>query len=260
MTRQVKAGIFVVVIGIALILTHLWMSQFRFKKEGYPAIAHFPDVTGLKVNDAVRVYGVEKGSVRKIEFTRDYVKVSLWVEQDVTLYTDAHASIKDVAMISGTKFVDLAPGKSGVQLPEDSYIPGKASFGIPLGDMANDFNKLVNYVSNKELMNRIKIVLSNINDVSQSLKKITEENRGDIKKTIKSIKNETERVDTLRMKIERVTATTDTLLRAIQNGQGTIGKLIKDTTLYQEAHLTLRAIKELAEDIKENPRKYIKIF
>jgi phospholipid/cholesterol/gamma-HCH transport system substrate-binding protein len=260
MTRQVKAGIFVVVIGIALILTHLWMSQFRFKKEGYPAIAHFPDVTGLKVNDAVRVYGVEKGSVQKIEFTKDYVKVNLWVEQDVTLYTDTHASIKDVAMISGTKFVDLSPGKSGIPLPKDSYIPGKASFGIPLGDMAEDFNKLVNYVSNEELMNRAKLTLSSVSKVSQNLEKITGENRENIKTTIKSIKDEIKKVDSLIIKLGRVTAIADTLLRAIQNGEGTIGRLTKDDSLYQETRDVLRATKELVEDIKENPKRYIKIF
>jgi phospholipid/cholesterol/gamma-HCH transport system substrate-binding protein len=55
---------------------------------------------------------------------------------------------------------------------------------------------------------------------------------------------------------ERIVARTDSMLARIQSGEGTLGRLSRDTTLYSEAVQTVRTLRTLLADIQKNPRRY----
>jgi phospholipid/cholesterol/gamma-HCH transport system substrate-binding protein len=57
----------------------------------------------------------------------------------------------------------------------------------------------------------------------------------------------------------RVIQSADSLMQKIQAGQGTIGLLATDSTLYRETTLTMRQFRELLTDIQAHPRKYLKV-
>ena len=56
----------------------------------------------------------------------------------------------------------------------------------------------------------------------------------------------------------RVLATADTLLRRMQTGEGTLGLLTADSTLYRETTATVIQMRQLLTDIQANPRRYFK--
>lgn len=49
------------------------------------------------------------------------------------------------------------------------------------------------------------------------------------------------------------------LISGIQKGEGSIGKLAKDESLYQNITNTTKSLNDLISDLKENPKKYINI-
>ncbi len=51
----------------------------------------------------------------------------------------------------------------------------------------------------------------------------------------------------------------DSILRRIERGQGTLGMLASDTMLYREATLTFQEARALIADIRNNPKKYLKV-
>ncbi|HTT68725.1 MAG TPA: MlaD family protein [Gemmatimonadales bacterium] len=55
---------------------------------------------------------------------------------------------------------------------------------------------------------------------------------------------------------ERIVARTDSMLERIQAGQGTLGRLSRDTTLYSETVEAVHTLRELLQDIQRNPRRY----
>ena len=55
---------------------------------------------------------------------------------------------------------------------------------------------------------------------------------------------------------ERIVARTDSTLARIQAGEGTLGRLSRDTMLYSEALETVRSLRSLLQDIQKNPRRY----
>ena len=57
----------------------------------------------------------------------------------------------------------------------------------------------------------------------------------------------------------RVMQQADSLMTRIQQGNGTLGMLATDSTLYREATATVIQFRELLTDIKAQPRKYLKI-
>lgn len=57
----------------------------------------------------------------------------------------------------------------------------------------------------------------------------------------------------------RVVQAADSLMQRIQAGQGTLGMLTTDSSLYRETTMTMRQMRQLLTDIQAHPRKYIKI-
>ena len=57
----------------------------------------------------------------------------------------------------------------------------------------------------------------------------------------------------------RVMQQADSLMTRIQQGNGTLGMLATDSTLYREATATVIQFRELLSDIQAQPRKYLKI-
>lgn len=58
--------------------------------------------------------------------------------------------------------------------------------------------------------------------------------------------------------IVRVIQGADTVIARLQNGTGTLGLLLSDSTLYFEATATVAQLRQLLADIERNPRKYFK--
>ena len=44
---------------------------------------------------------------------------------------------------------------------------------------------------------------------------------------------------------------------ALENGEGTVGKLLKDSTLYIKLNNTTQAATDLLQDLKANPKRYV---
>jgi phospholipid/cholesterol/gamma-HCH transport system substrate-binding protein len=55
---------------------------------------------------------------------------------------------------------------------------------------------------------------------------------------------------------QRIVARTDSMLARVQAGEGTLGRLSRDTTLYAESVETVKALRALLQDIQKNPRRY----
>jgi phospholipid/cholesterol/gamma-HCH transport system substrate-binding protein len=56
--------------------------------------------------------------------------------------------------------------------------------------------------------------------------------------------------------LERIVAHTDSTMARLQAGEGTLGRLSRDTALYIETLETVRALRQLVQDIQKNPRRY----
>ena len=102
-------GVFVLV-GI-LCLGYLAIKLGKLELVGgdyYELTADFSSSSGLKKGASVEIAGVEVGRVKSIALKEDQARVVLAIEDGITVYNDAIASIKTRGII-GEKFMGLSP-------------------------------------------------------------------------------------------------------------------------------------------------------
>jgi phospholipid/cholesterol/gamma-HCH transport system substrate-binding protein len=131
-------GLFVLV-GI-LSLSYLAIKLGKLEIIGgdyYELKADFSSTSGLKEGASVEIAGVEVGRVRSIVLKDDQAQVVLAIEDGITVYNDAIASIKTRGII-GEKFMGLSPGGSGDPLSMRGTIVDTES-GIDLEEVISQF-------------------------------------------------------------------------------------------------------------------------
>lgn len=131
-------GVFVLV-GI-LCLGYLAIKLGKLELVGgdyYELTADFSSSSGLKKGASIEIAGVEVGRVKSIALKEDQAQVVLAIEEGVTVYNDAIASIKTRGII-GEKFMGLSPGGAGEPLPKGGMIVDTES-GIDLEQVISQF-------------------------------------------------------------------------------------------------------------------------
>jgi len=114
-----------------------------------------------------------------------------------------------------------------------------------------DFFKNLNGVV-KDLKYGINRELGKMDDMLDDLKQVTDKSV-DLSATITEIKNSSA---TLTKSIEKL----NRILDKIDSGEGTLGKLIGDQTLYNNANSLVDELRSFVKDLKDNPSKYMKAY
>ena len=85
-----------------------------FGDNGYPLIARFTSVTGLRAGSEVYMLGIQVGRVEKLVMDQEGQKavVEIKMREGVKVYDDAIAAIKTEGLI-GDKYLDIDPGGAG---------------------------------------------------------------------------------------------------------------------------------------------------
>lgn len=138
--KETAVGLFVFVglIAIAYMSVKLGNVQL-FSDKYYSLQANFSDVSGLKANAPVQMFGVNIGYVEAITLDQDkgVARVSMMIEKQVALTDDAIVSVKTNGLI-GDKYIKIAPGGLG-----DPVKPGDSLFdtnpAIDLEDLISKF-------------------------------------------------------------------------------------------------------------------------
>ena len=114
---ELGVGLFMVVGIVALAYLSVNLGRVDIMgQSGYVVYADFPSVGGLKSGAAVEIAGVSVGRVQSIGLKDYQARVTLRIDSDVKLQTDAIVSIKTKGLI-GEKFVLISPGGSDKVVP-----------------------------------------------------------------------------------------------------------------------------------------------
>lgn len=90
--------------------------------------ATMPDVTGLQVNDAVKVAGVDVGKVTGLSIEKGRAVVRFSIDPDVKLTTQTRVGIR-WRNVLGQKYLYLYPGTEGRRLASGERLPASAAVG-----------------------------------------------------------------------------------------------------------------------------------
>jgi len=135
---ELVVGLFVLVGVICLGYLAIKLGKLELVGGDYYEIqAEFSSTSGLKNGASVEIAGVEVGRVKDIGLREDRAQVVLAIQDGITIYDDAIASIKTRGII-GEKFMELSPGGAGEPLKNGSTIVDTES-GIDLEQVISQF-------------------------------------------------------------------------------------------------------------------------
>ncbi|WP_319541706.1 outer membrane lipid asymmetry maintenance protein MlaD [uncultured Pseudodesulfovibrio sp.] len=115
MKKETAVGIFVVMGLLAVVYMSVKLGNVQLFTDKYYVIkANFSDISGLKVNAPIQMFGVEIGFVSEIGLDQEQgvATIVMMVDKKVKLTDDAIAAIKTSGLI-GDKFVKIVPGGLG---------------------------------------------------------------------------------------------------------------------------------------------------
>jgi phospholipid/cholesterol/gamma-HCH transport system substrate-binding protein len=205
---ETRLGIFVVMVVLAAVVIVETLNGWHFFQHGITASALFQTVQDLKEGDAVKMAGVQIGRVDKIEIEDNKVRVSMAINSDAPVKTDSTASIRFTGLM-GQNFVNVEFGSAA----SPHIIDGSVLATIEQPDLNAIMAKLNDAASG--IQNAMKgFTGDSINNLLGPLTDLIKQNSGNLSATVTNIAH---------------------ITGQIASGQGTVGKLIYDQTLYNSA-------------------------
>jgi phospholipid/cholesterol/gamma-HCH transport system substrate-binding protein len=290
--REIQVGVTVLAaLGITL-WGVTWLKQFSLARKVRVWHVTFPQTGGLSTSDEVQVNGLRKGSVQNVALMGDHVAVDLALATEVTLTTDCRVSVRNIGLM-GEKVIAVDLRATGTPYAATDTIPGIYEKGIPevmagvggtidaITQLANELKALADALDRDGNLTQ---TLANVHSTSDELKAAVTENRAQLRRTIANLHAASETAKSLTTDrevqlrqalvsfertaagLERLTLRLDTLRAGLQSvttkvdrGDGSLGRLVNDPKLYDEAKLTVTELRTLIADIKANPKKYVQV-
>ncbi|GIX41652.1 MAG: ABC transporter substrate-binding protein [Leptospiraceae bacterium] len=224
-----------------------------FAKRGKQLVIYFDHAEGIKVGSKVTVLGVPSGTVVDMDLVsvdennipvpdsspkrvKQRVAIVVELKKDIVFYENYSISLKNESILSG-KVVAIDPGNSE---PINGYYPKRLNVKWYSSSELERLGRSAIKLNIKDINNgNTDIVLSGINagDPIAGLSELISENRENVKRTIQNIAEITDKIN---------------------NGQGTVGQLINDSqlhenanTLVSDAKIVVREMRESLEDTRE---------
>ena len=273
-----------VLMGLAVFTVGLfWLTGRSIKSTGVKAQVVFANVSGLKQGDPVMVSGVKKGRVQSVKLERvGKVDVVLELASDVKPHIDASASVGSTDFF-GARFVDFSPGDDQKPFLQDGHQiigttpPALMDVATGVATRANELIGNASGIVNQQLAEDIHNTLV---ATQRGLNVLTEAGSGPMIRqataTLSSVERVMAHIDTilgngkridslgsnitdLTNQLSQATASLNGLLAKVNKGEGTLGRLASDSTLYNDLHKTLNALTDLLTDLKERPGRYVHV-
>ena len=292
--NELKIGLAVVLAGVVFYLGTRFLRDLPIF--GQDALYHteLTNSNGLARGNIVAVNGVAVGSVTEVQLVSAGVRIHFSVSDDVPLTEGTTASSGGFGFVSSIQLnLSLGPSDAPVY-PPGSLIPASEQSDI-LGDIVDRAPEMISRLDTllagsstavgaaTELLTnpsgQMKQTLTSIQDLSDAFQSVLLSEQGSLQSVLEDIENLSNAVETftedslgnvahdirgvvdqLSVNLDILKSTTgelNTLIASINDGQGTLGKLATEDSLYIEMRGAANAIKELAEDFEENPRKYL---
>ena len=221
---ETKLGIFVFLAILAAWAIVETLGGIDLFNKGYHVSALFETAQDLKVGDSVKMAGVEIGRVEKIGLTDAKVNIVMKLHPDAVVKTDSKAVIKFTGLM-GQNYVAVSFGSAGApNAVENTTLETEEQ-----PDLNAIMSKLDNAASGVQNLTK-SFTPDTINNLMGPLVDFVKQNSQPLTATIANIKN---------------------VSSQIAAGQGTIGKMIYDETLYNSALGTVSNLQDAVTQVRQ---------
>jgi phospholipid/cholesterol/gamma-HCH transport system substrate-binding protein len=287
LSAEAKVGLLVIVGSMVLLYMTFAVGKYQFgQKKGYLLTATFDSVAGIDVKAAVRMAGVKIGTVEKVGLDDSRALVTMRIEPDVRILRSSEAVVKTMGLL-GEKYVEFVPvrvEKQRVAPGESPYYQSGEQVRVTVSP--SDVDKLINQLSAisddiKEVTGSLRQVLGTergaksmedilqdlrqttanikefsytlrsdgsevvmrLNELVASLNGVVGENRDNLKVTMENVREASKNAELALASIENAA-------RKIDQGEGTIGKLVNNESMYNNIDSAAKGLTDYVSRIE----------
>ncbi len=297
LTRELKTGIVSVVVITLFIWGFNYLKGLNlFNGPANTYFVEYPNVQGLNTASEVTISGVKVGKVVDIKFNPEADKlgsliVEFSVEHDISFTKNSIAKIYSASLMGGKSLAVLPSFEGEAAVPGD-YLNGEIESDI-FDSFSENINPLqakvenviisadslltgFNQIFDEQRRNEIQESISNfnktlisLNDATKSINKMVEENQDSFKATMNNAEEMTAKLtqfsDTLInanlgatiKNLEGSLTSLNGMLNHIEEGNGTVGKLLYDEAMYDNLNNAANELEELLLEMKLHPKRFV---
>ena len=292
---EVLVGIFLTVAVAIALLGTLWLVRGGLSS-GYPLYARFAWGQNLKPGQPVLLAGVNVGAVADVTLRDDgFLDVVLRVNDDVKVPKNSVASVKPVGIFGdaaialtpkGPSPVSYSPGDTVPVGPADTDIQAIMnrvdSIGATVQVMTKAINadlvasggikdmrrSLANAARMTDAAARLSVQLNaiaaeqnrNLTATMASLRRaVSAVDSAKIDSTMKNFQTSSATLTKIAQNLDSTSRHANNIIAGLERGEGTAGKLLKDTLLYRDLRGLVTQADSVMADLKANPKKYINL-
>jgi len=285
--QEITVGTLMLTGVAAFVLGTMWLSGKETRSGKRIVNVQFSDVGNMKAGNPVKVSGVQLGKVDEIAFRNvGDVLVTLNLDPRIAPKKDATAQLSAVGLV-GDVVIVFDPGKATEPLGSNDVIKGTTERGLmdiggELSTEAKATMVSLREVANKDLAEDLRNTLrsfqklantysgpaSELNSTMIQLRQLSARVDSvlastDLSRVVTNADSTSARFGRLADQYTSTGARLDSLLMKMNRGEGTLGKLMTDTSMYNQLTDLSRSLKEFLDDLKKHPGKIpvtVKIF
>lgn len=294
-SREIKTAILV----ILSIVLFFWGYNFLKGKNLFDTskklYAVYESVEGLEPSSAVKLKGVTVGRVNSYEFLENKkVVVEISITSDYPISKTSIAELASNSFLGGNEIVIIPNDEDSNLAVSGDYLQSRSKLGFtdalsqqiePLKDkiekLLDNSNALftnVNEVLDENSKNNLRNSIANLNatmnefkQASKSLNELLANNKSKLDNSFasldKTMQNFSEISDSLKQadlgktieNLQKTLASVDKIMSDIQEGKGSMGKLMKDEEMYNNFTKASKELELLLQDLRLHPTRYVNI-
>jgi len=295
-SKETKVGLLALTAGVILYLGFNFLKGYEVFSSTNKYYIVYEDIDGLTVSNPVLVNGLSVGRVDNIQLQpekNNTLLVTIMVDKEVPVGDSTQALLSNTDLLGG-KSIDLIMGPNSIVYEGGETLSGYKKQDITealtqkampiltnLDSTVVSLNKLFGDqlgTSVKKTLHNLELASSELNGMMVANKTNITAITSNLAQMSKSLKETEKQLSPILAKFDQMAdslkdlelketvanaktalANVESITKKIDQKEGSMGMLVNDKELYNNLNKTAENLNKLAQDIEQNPKKYIKI-
>ena len=294
-SREIKTAVLVIISIILFIWGYNFLKGKNLFDNSTKLFVVYENVAGLAPSAPVTLNGLTIGKVNSISINPDgKLLVELHITTDFPIAKTSIAEIYDSGLVGGRQIAIKPNLLDKNYTVSGDYLQASSKLGLT-DALAQQLEPLQAKI--QQLLENADVLFTNINDIldtqtrqnlkssiaslnttlsefsvaSKHINEILAENKSKLNSTLKNVDKVSGNFATISdslakvnlgqtvKNLEKTLANVDKIMAELEQGKGTMGKLMKDETMYTNFSKTSKELELLLQDLRLNPTRYVNV-
>lgn len=289
-SKEAQVGIFVLIGLVSFVIVLFWMTDPATLRGRYMLVTEVEHAGGVRAGDPIQMQGVNIGRVNDFEMLDDNrVVISMEIEGQWAIPLGSRTVMGEAGLFGGRSLEIVRGPGPGVYAEGDTLMgEGARGSGLlsdvdQLSAQAESVLGSINTMLNDSTVGAVQGSARELERLLTSLSAVTTEQRVALQELTATLNSAAEGIEsaseagpdlaravaradsamvmlrTTGESLDAATVSLRTILDRMERGEGTLGRLSVDESLYVNMNTAAESLNALLTDLQENPNKYINI-